>query len=201
MTIMAPRNENELRQMLKTAVLCGGPAAVRYPRSEGTGCPLDTDLKSLPVGKSEIIRDGTDLAIFTVGTMAEVALSAAEALEKQGVSAAVINARFIKPIDEECILSYVSKTGRIITCEENVLNGGFGSRVLELLNSSGIGGVKLTTMGLPDSFIEHGDRDFLLSKYGLTADEMVMNALNLMNLRHFHGRKISRLSGGYRVER
>lgn len=201
-TIMAPRNENELRNMLKTAVECDGPVAVRYPRSEGTGTPLDKEITTLPVGKAEILRDGSDLAIFAVGAMADLALTAAEALKDYGVSAAVVNARFVKPLDAECILSYVSKTGRIITIEENVLSGGFGSKVLELLNSSGIGGVKVSTLGLPDSFIEHGDRAFLLSKYGLNLDELIICALNLMNLRHFQNpKKISRLSGGFRVER
>ena len=200
--IMSPKDENELRHMLKTAVEYGGPAAVRYPRSEGKGRQPDKEIKSLPLGRAEVIRDGTDIAIFAVGSMVDTALSAAIALDNQGVSAAIVNARFVKPVDEECILRYVSKTGRIITLEENVLSGGFGDRVLELLNSSGIGGVKITTMGLPDCFIEHGDRNFLLDKYGLSVDEVIINALNLMSLRHFQNpRKLSRLSGGFRVER
>ncbi|HBV96852.1 MAG TPA: 1-deoxy-D-xylulose-5-phosphate synthase [Desulfotomaculum sp.] len=200
--IMSPKDENELRHMLKTAVEYKGPSAVRYPRSEGKGCQQDEALKSLPLGKAEVIRDGSDIAFFAVGSMVDTALTAALALEKHDVSAAVINARFIKPIDEDCILKYVSKTGRIITLEENVLTGGFGGRVMELLNSSGIGGVKITTMGLPDSFIEHGERGFLLDKYGLSVDELIVNALNLMNLRLFQNtRKLSKLSGGFRVER
>lgn len=200
--IMSPRDENELRHMLKTAVEYGGPAAVRYPRSEGKGCQPDKEIKSLPLGRAEVIRDGMDIAFFAVGPMVDTALSAAIVLENQGISAAVVNARFVKPVDEDCILRYVSQTGRIITLEENVLSGGFGGRVTEVLNSSGIGGVKIITMGLPDSFIEHGDRNFLLAKYGLSVDEVIINALNLMNLRNFRSpRKLSRLSGGFSVER
>ncbi|MFZ5647799.1 MAG: 1-deoxy-D-xylulose-5-phosphate synthase [Bacillota bacterium] len=202
MVIMAPKDENELRHMLKTALDHNGPAAVRYPRGEGTGCPLDDEIKCLPLGRSEVLIDGTDIAIFAVGTMAETAEKAAQTLKAQGISAAVINVRFVKPVDSECIIKYVSTTGRIITLEENILTGGFGSRVLEVINNSGIGGVKVCTMGLPDSFVEHGDRSLLLSKYGLTVDETITNALKLLSLRHFPSlKKRSQISGGNRIDR
>lgn len=200
--IMAPKDENELRHMIKTALEHNGPAAVRYPRSEGTGCKLDARIERLPLGRSEVIRDGTDIAIFAVGSMVGKAEKAAEALSAQGVSAAVINVRFIKPVDSECIIKYVSTTGRIITLEENILAGGFGSRVLEVINSTGIGGVKVCTMGLPDSFVEHGDRELLLAKYGLTTEDTIMNALKLLNLRQFPNlKKRLQLWGGKRIDR
>ncbi|MCL5935549.1 MAG: 1-deoxy-D-xylulose-5-phosphate synthase, partial [Firmicutes bacterium] len=202
MLIMAPRDENELRNMIKTAIEYKGPAAVRYPRGEGTGCSLDDQMQCLPLGRSEVIRDGNEIAFFAVGAMVEMALKAAEILNSQGISAAVINARFVKPMDSECIIKYASKTGKIITLEENILVGGFGSRVLDVINSAGIGGVKVCNMGLPDNFVEHGNRDILLAKYGLTVDEAIVSALKLMNLRHFKnsGKKVQ-ISGGSRIDR
>lgn len=202
MVVMAPRDENELRHMLKTAIEYNGPAAVRYPRGEGLGKALDQDLKTLPIGGSEVLRDGNDLAIFAVGTMVETAEKAASVLAGQGVSAAVINARFVKPVDSGMIIRYAGSTGRVITIEENVAHGGFGSRVLDIINSSGLNGVKVKTMALPDTFSEHGDRSLLLAKYGLTVDEVTLNALKLMGLRHiWTHKKTVQLSGGNRLDR
>ncbi|MCL6610995.1 MAG: 1-deoxy-D-xylulose-5-phosphate synthase [Peptococcaceae bacterium] len=203
MVVMAPKDENELRHMIYTALKHNGPAAVRYPRGEGRGCPLDDRLQSLPLGRAEVIREGGDVALFAVGTMVETAEKAAEELEEShGISAAVVNARFVKPVDSGMIIKYAGTTGRIITIEENVLHGGFGSRVLEVINNSGITGVKVKTMGLPDLFAEHGDRQVILAKYGLTVDEIVMNALKLSGPRHVkvQGRRLS-ISGGNRLDR
>ncbi|MFZ5633660.1 MAG: 1-deoxy-D-xylulose-5-phosphate synthase [Bacillota bacterium] len=202
LVVMAPKDENELRHMIKTAVEYNGPAAVRYPRSEGLGRPLDEEMQSLPLGKAEVIRDGSDIAFFAVGPMVEIAGKAAEVLDTQGISAAVINARFVKPIDSRCIISYAAKTGRIITLEENVLHGGFGGMVLKAINDSGISGVQVKNMGLPDAYVEHGERHLLLAKYGLTVDELLANALKLMNLRHIKGaKKRLQISGGSRLDR
>lgn len=201
MVVMAPKDENELRHMLKTAIEYNGPAAVRYPRGVGLGRPVDENLKTLPIGGSEVLRDGSDVAIFAVGTMVEIAERAAMALEGQGVSAAVVNARFAKPVDSGMIIRYAGSTGRIITIEENVIHGGFGSRVLEIVNGSGLNGVRVKTMGLPDIFSEHGDRNVLLAKYGLTADEVALNALKLTGLRHIWTHKKMQLSGGNRLDR
>jgi len=197
LVVMAPRDENELRHMLLTALRHQGPAAVRYPRGEGLGAPLDGEMRPLPVGSAEVLRDGGDLAIFAVGTMVELAGRAAEVLGEQGISAAVINARFVKPLDSGMVVRYAGTTGRIITIEENVVSGGFGSRVLEAVNLLGISGVKVKVMALPDSFADHGDRRILLAKYGLTVDELIMNALKLMGLRHLAGQKKKlQISGG-----
>jgi len=202
MLIMAPKDENELRNMLKTALDYNGPAAVRYPRGEGTGCIMDEHIQSFPLGKSEVIRDGNEIAFFAVGAMVEIAIKAAEILSSQGISTAVINARFVKPVDGECIIKYASRAGKIITMEENILAGGFGSRVLDVINSAGIGGVKVCNLGLPDNFVEHGDRNILLAKYGLTVDEAIVSALKLMNLRHFkNAGKKAQISGGSRIDR
>lgn len=202
MVVMAPKDENELRHMIKTAVEYNGPAAVRYPRGEGCGCPLDAEIHCLPLGRAEVLKNGADIAIIAVGTMVETAQKAAEVLEEQGVSAAVVNARFIKPVDSEVILKYAGATGRIITLEENVLHGGFGSRVMNIISNSGLSGVKVKAMGLPDAFAEHGDRQILLAKYGLTVDEVIINALKLMGLRHIKSpKKKLQLSGGNRLDR
>ncbi len=202
MVVMAPKDENELRHMIFTALNHNGPAAVRYPRDEGRGCRLDDPLRILPLGRAEVIRDGSDIALFAVGSMVEIAETAAEVLEDQGISTAVINARFVKPVDSGLIVKYAGTAGRIITIEENVLHGGFGGRVLEVINNSGISGVGVKTMGLPDRFVEHGDRQLLLAKYGLTVDEVILNALKLMGLRHVKapGRRLF-ISGGNRLDR
>lgn len=201
-TVMAPKDENELRHMLKTAVEHNGPAAVRYPRGQGRGLPLDDEIRCLPLGQAEVIRDGGDIALFAVGSMVETAERAAEVLEMQGISAAVINARFVKPADSRCIINYGRKTGRIITLEENVLQGGFGSTVLRIISDAGLTGVQVKNIGLPDTFVEHGERQLLLSKYGLTVDGLLSSALELMKLRQIKGvKKNSRISGGSRLGR
>jgi 1-deoxy-D-xylulose-5-phosphate synthase len=202
MVVMAPKDENELRHMIKTAVDYNGPAAVRYPRSEGKGCYLDEELRCLPLGKAEVLREGSDIALFAVGTMVDIAEKAAEILFQQGISAAVVNARFVKPVDRECILKLAGKTGRIITLEENALEGGFGGRVLEVVSSSGLDGVKVMRVGLPDSFIEHGDRKILMARYGLSVEEVLVKAFKLMGLRNIQSpkRKVQS-SGGMRLDR
>ena len=169
MVVMAPKDENELQHMIKTAVDHNGPAAVRYPRGTGIGVPMDQELKDLELGKGEVLRDGGDLVIVAIGNMVRPSMDAAERLTADGISAAVVNARFVKPLDEELILGLARKTGRIVTAEEHALQGGFGSAVLECLESSRTG-VKSLRIGLPDRFIEHGAQAVLRQKYGLDAD-------------------------------
>ena len=169
-TVMAPKDENELQHMIKTAVEYEGPTAVRYPRGIGLGVPMDQELKTLSIGKADLIRDGRDAAIIAIGTMVAPSIDAAERLSKEGISVAVINARFIKPLDEDMILSAAKKTGRIVTVEEHALMGGFGSAVLECLDAHGVTGIKTHRIGLPDTYIEHGTQAVLRQKYGLDAD-------------------------------
>jgi 1-deoxy-D-xylulose-5-phosphate synthase len=180
LTIMAPKDENELQHMLYSALKYPGPVAIRYPRSAGEGVELDWEFKEIPLGKAELIKDGKDLTIIAIGNLVYQALKAAEDLEKENISIAVINARFIKPLDEDLILDFAKKTGKIITVEENTLIGGFGSAVCELLADRNIP-VKIKRIGLPDKFIEHGDLKTLKRKYGLTSESLKKIALDLLN--------------------
>lgn len=171
MCVMAPKDEEELRHMLATAIAIEGPAAVRYPRGAGLGVPLTDSLETLPVGKAEVLQEEGDIAFLAVGTMVEKAKEAAAILKEEGIEAAIVNMRFIKPLDTE-LLGEMARTKRLlITAEENVLAGGFGSAVAEYLADHGIE-VPLLRFGIPDRFIEQGTRRELLSLCGLQPDEM-----------------------------
>ena len=166
LTIMAPKDENELQHMLNTGLQLPGPSAVRYPRGAGCGVPIEQILKQLPVGKGELLREGKNGALLAVGTMVQPALQAAELLAHEGIELAVMNVRFVKPMDRQLILS-LAATGRLITLEENAVQGGFGSSVLELLEEEGITGVSVTRLGYPDRFVEQGEQAELKALYGL----------------------------------
>lgn len=171
MCVMAPKDEEELRHMLATAIAIEGPAAVRYPRGAGLGVPLTDSLETLPVGKAEVLQEEGTIAFLAVGTMVEKAKEAAAILKEEGIEAAVVNMRFIKPLDTE-LLGEMARTKRLlITAEENVLAGGFGSAVAEYLADHGLE-VPLLRFGIPDRFIEQGTRRELLSLCGLQPDEM-----------------------------
>jgi 1-deoxy-D-xylulose-5-phosphate synthase len=184
MILMAPKDENELRHMLKTAVEHNGPAALRYPRGNGLGLPMDETLQALPVGKGELLREGDDLVLIGIGQTVATAMEAAERLERVGVRAAVINARFVKPLDHELILSWARKTDRVITIEENVLLGGFGSAVLELFQESLFIPGGFMRLGIPDTFVLHGGQATLRNLYGIDAEGIERAAMALMNVRH-----------------
>ena len=156
MVVMAPKDENELRHMLKTAIYHQGPAALRYPRGSGLGVPLDPEMKELEIGKGEVIQDGSDIAIFAYGHTVEWAQKVADKFEKEGVSVAVINARFAKPVDKELIVKYALKTRCLITTEEHSLKGGFGSAVLEALQEEQVVNIPVKCIGLGDIVLEHG---------------------------------------------
>jgi 1-deoxy-D-xylulose-5-phosphate synthase len=170
MIIMAPKDENELQHMIKTAVEINGPTAVRYPRGTGLGVPMDQELKTLEIGKAEVVREGNDLLILAIGVAVRPVLDAAERLNAEGISAGVVNARFVKPLDEELILRLARKTSRVVTVEEHALHGGFGSAVLECLERARLSGIKTFRIGLPDTFIEHGSQAILRKKYGLDSE-------------------------------
>jgi len=180
MVIMAPKDENELRHMLKTAVEWPGPAAVRYPRGAGLGVPLDPELRPLEIGKAEVLREGDDVAILALGSMVAPAVEAAKRLEADGVRAAVVNARFCKPLDRTLILSLAARTGRIVTVEEHALMGGFGSAVLECLAEAGLANVRVKRLGVPDRFIEHAKPEEQLAQCGLTPAGIRQAALELV---------------------
>ncbi len=171
----APKDEAEMRDMLHTCVQHQGPAAIRYPRGNGFGLDISESPKLIEVGKSEILREGADVAIVALGTMSYAAMGAAELLDKVDVDSTVVNARWVKPLDSEMILSLASKHNLIVTVEEAYLAGGFGSAVLELLEENGMQDkVKIVRMGVPDRIITHGDSKLLLAKYGLDADGIYM---------------------------
>ena len=182
MVVMAPKDENELRHMLATAVAHEGPIAVRYPRGQGTGADLDKSFTLLPIGKGEVLSHGDDLLILAVGSMVSQATCAAAVLmDHHHIEATVVNARFVKPLDDELILSLAGKIPNIITIEENALQGGFGSAVLELLSDSGINNVVVKRMGMDDRFVEHGPPDVLRDKYRMDAAAIVETALNMLD--------------------
>src|SRR5210317_1014620 len=161
LVLMIPRDENELQHMLYTAIKHNGPAAVRYPRGGGEGVDLSDNLQEIPIGKGELLREGKDILLLPVGNRVYPALEAAMGLEKVGIDAAVINPRFIKPLDSDLIIEWAQKTGKVITIEDNVRQGGFGSAVLELLSRCGLSHVKTSLLAHPDRFIEHGPQKTL----------------------------------------
>ncbi|MEQ8162434.1 MAG: 1-deoxy-D-xylulose-5-phosphate synthase [Smithellaceae bacterium] len=171
--VMAPADENELQHMLKTAVECKYPVSLRYPRGKGVGVPLEDDLKSLAIGKGEVLREGSDLAIFAIGSTVHPALAAARRLEAEGVNIKVINARFVKPLDAELLSQTASQIKKILTVEENVLQGGFGSAVLEMLAEKNINNIQVKRLGIPDEFVEHATQAELREKYGLDEEGIV----------------------------
>jgi 1-deoxy-D-xylulose-5-phosphate synthase len=169
--LMAPKDEAEMRDMLLTAIEHPAPAAIRYPRGNGYGVDVSEAPKRLEIGKAEILRDGSDIAILAYGSMVYPAVQAAENLAKDGIDATVVNARFVKPLDSELILALARSNRIIVTVEEAYLAGGFGSAVMELLEENNLlDTVKVVRMGVPDQIITHGDPKLLLAKYGLDAD-------------------------------
>ena len=174
MTIMAPKDENELRHMLATAVNFNGPIALRYPRGSGLGVNITEPLHTLPIGKAEEIKTGSDVCLWAVGSMVDEAVKAVEALAEQGISAGVVNMRFVKPLDTELLVKTALQCKNIVTLEEGTVEGGAGSAVLEELNDNGlVGKVKVLNLGIPDKYIPHGDKKLLLRDIGLDHDSIV----------------------------
>lgn len=172
--LMMPKDENEGQHMVYTALTYDdGPIAMRFPRGNGLGVPLDKDLKAIPVGTWEVLKEGYDAAILTFGTTIPMALDAAQILGKQGISVKVINARFIKPLDGKMLTALFNENIPILTIEEAILQGGFGSAVLEFAQSQGFYHQYIDRMGIPNHFIEHGDVACLLEEIGLTTEEVV----------------------------
>lgn len=180
LVLMAPKDEDELRHMLYTALRHRGPIALRYPRGRGVGVSFSPTLQEIPLGKGEVLREGEDLLILAVGASVYPSLAAARELEKQGYQATVVNARFVKPLDEQLILSWAARTGRVLTVEENVAQGGFGSAVLELLADHGLL-VPVKRIAVPDKFVEHGAPDLLRQKYGLDAQGIINATLKFLS--------------------
>lgn len=166
-TIMVPKDENEFQHMIKTALELQGPVAFRYPRGRGVGVKREEDLKSIEIGRGELLREGKDILILAIGSTVYPSINAAQRLSEIGISAAVINSRFLKPLDENLICEWAEKVGKILTVEENVIKGGFGSAILELLEERGLFSIRIKRLGIPDIFIEHGPQSILREKYGI----------------------------------
>ncbi len=181
MTVMAPKDENELRHMIFTALNHTGPVAIRYPRGRGLGVPLDPDYRIIPIGESELLKEGKDLTLIALGSMVRPCLEAAAEMEKEGLSAAVVNCRFVKPLDRR-LADYSRKTGKVLVVEENIQQGGLGSAVLELFSEMGIREVTVKRLGLPDSFVEHGPVEVLKEKLGLDRAGIMKAAKSLLTV-------------------
>ena len=182
MVVMAPKDEAELRGMLALGLELQGPAVVRYPRGPGVGVPLIPDPPPLTIGRGESLREGRDVLILAVGCLVYPALAAAERLADEGLDVGVINARFIKPLDEELILDRIGRTRRVIVAEENTALGGFGAAILELLASKGLTGVHVRQAAIPDRPIEHGTQAQLRKALKLDVDGLMDTARELAAL-------------------
>ncbi|MDM5298683.1 1-deoxy-D-xylulose-5-phosphate synthase [Bacillus pumilus] len=181
MVLMMPKDENEGQHMVNTAIQYDdGPIAMRFPRGNGIGVTMDQQLKTIPIGSWEVLRPGKDAVILTFGTTIKMAMQAAEQLQKEGKSIRVVNARFIKPLDEGMLNEIVSEGIPILTIEEAVLQGGFGSSVLESLHDKKASHIKVERMGIPDEFIEHGSVDALLEEIGLTSAQVAQQLRDLL---------------------
>jgi 1-deoxy-D-xylulose-5-phosphate synthase len=169
--LMAPKDEAELRDMMLTAIEHDGPAALRYPRGNGVGVDISSPPKLIEIGKAEVLREGGEVAILALGDMVPAAVQAAEMLAKDGIEAAIVNARFVKPLDSDLIARLARECELIVTVENAYLAGGFGSAVLEHLEECGLSdSVRVVRIGVPDEIVSHGDPKILLGQYGLTAE-------------------------------
>ena len=181
MTVMAPKDENELRHMLLTATTHPGPVAVRYPRGAAEGVAMDASMESLAIGTADVLESGDDVLIIGIGRSVNEAVTASARLKEMGIEATVVNCRFVKPLDVALLTTLATKIPRIVTVEENVLQGGFGTAVWECLNDEGINGLRLERIGIPDTFVEHGPPGVLRSKYGVDAEAVVHAAERVCN--------------------
>ena len=177
--VAAPMDENELQHLVYTAYRHQGPFAIRIARGAGIGTPLDSDLKELPIGRGSVVKEGRDVVIFALGKPANAALRAAEALAEEGISCGVVNPIFVKPLDVDLLLDAARSARRIVTVEENVLAGGFGSAVLEALAEAGLHGVSVHRIGMPDSFIEHGTAPDQRRQHQLDAEGIAQQVRNV----------------------
>jgi 1-deoxy-D-xylulose-5-phosphate synthase len=190
MVIMAPKDENELQHMLKTAVAHPGPAALRYPRGSGVGVPMDEEFRVLEIGKAEVLREGEHVALLAIGNTVHPSLKAAEILAEEGIEAAVVNMRFAKPVDAEVIERFARSIKRVITLEDHVLHGGFGSAVLECLSDQGLlRNTRVLRLGIPDAFVPHGSPKILHKLIGIDSEGIVDSARKFINNSRFSQQK------------
>jgi 1-deoxy-D-xylulose-5-phosphate synthase len=183
LTLLAPRDENDLQHCLKTALECGGPAVLRFPRGAGVGVPIDQEAMAFPLGQAELLREGEDLLLLPLGPMVRPALQAAEALGAMGIKTAVINPRFVKPLDATLIPEWARRTERVLTIEEHALAGGFGSAVLELFAELGLHRVQVRRLGIPDVPVEQAPPAAARARFGLSAEGIRVAAEALVKVR------------------
>jgi len=176
MTIMVPKDENEMQHMMYTASILNSPSSIRYPRGCGLGVKFDKNFKKLPIGKAEVLKQGKDLAIIGAGPLLYEVLDAAKESKK---SVAVINAQFVKPLDEKLILNYAKKTKKIITIEEGTIKGGLGSAILELLEEKDVK-AKVKILAIPDRFIEHTTQEKQRELCGLTKENIIKTIKDML---------------------
>jgi 1-deoxy-D-xylulose-5-phosphate synthase len=189
MVVMAPKDENELRRILATAIqYSAGPIAFRYPRGKGYGVPLDQEIKKLEIGKGEVLHEGKDALILAIGSTVYPALKAATILEAEGIGVTVVNSRFVVPLDEELIGDLAGSHQALMTVEENVVAGGFGSAVLEFLHTRGVLPRRIHCLGIPASFVEHGQQALLRKKYRLDPEGIAQEMQAVLN----HGKGAAR---------
>jgi 1-deoxy-D-xylulose-5-phosphate synthase len=188
MICMAPRDENELRHMLKTAFETGHPTSLRYPRGNGQGVKMDAELVSLPIGKGEVMREGETATIFAIGNEVWPSVEAAELLAKEGLNIGVINGRFIKPLDDELIAKYCKPNSYIITVEEGSLAGGYGAAVMERCEQLGIDGIRFHRIGIPDEYVHHGAQDVLRAQYDLHGEGIARRVREFLSADRTKGR-------------
>ncbi len=180
MVVMAPKDENELRHMVKTAYEYNkGPISLRYPKGNPIGVKLE-EMKAIEIGKGEIIQEGNDISLISIGFMLDETMAAAELLKKDGIKAEVINARFVKPLDEKLLIKSLKKTGKGITIEENILIGGFGSAVLEMLEEKGLNEIELGRIGAPDKFIEYDKPQEIKKSFGMDPESIAKKAKEML---------------------
>jgi 1-deoxy-D-xylulose-5-phosphate synthase len=191
LVVMAPSDENELRHMLRTALAHDGPAAFRFPRGAGEGVPLDPAPRALEIGKGRVARAAAgkpDVCVVAIGATVRPAVAAAEALAASGVAVSVVDARFVKPLDEDLVVAEALRAGRVVTVEEGCLPGGFGAAVLEALERRGVSeGVAVRRLGIPDQFVTHGDPARQRAELGIDAEGIARACRELAKLRAARG--------------
>jgi 1-deoxy-D-xylulose-5-phosphate synthase len=180
--MMAPKDENELQHMLKTAVDCGSPVSIRYPRGKGVGVPIDDEPETLEIGKGEIVHEGNDIAVVAIGSTVCPAVEAARKLEHEGLAVTVINSRFIKPLDTELLCDIAAAVKKMVIVEENVLMGGFGSAVLELLQEQKIFDIGVRRLGIGSEFVGHATQTELRREHGIDEEGIMLALRELASL-------------------
>jgi len=200
MVLMAPKDENELQNMLATALSLDCPVSIRYPRGCGYGLKLSDQPVKIPLGRAELLAEGHDILLIGIGSMVHHLVEAARLLQKKGIRAAVINARFVKPLDRALISKWAQKTGLVLTAEENVLAGGFGSAVMEMFEEENLENISLRRIGIPDAYVQKGSQDALRQQCGLTAENIATTAEKMVLIKsRTHKMLQSRSASGFNL--